>query len=80
MVQQFVDMDQVATALALSPSGYLITIGTNDRLVKVIDYDEGTFQDFTGHSDVVKSLAFSPSGGMLASAAHTDIVCWEVCV
>jgi hypothetical protein len=40
VVQQFVDMDQVATALALSPSGYLITIGTDDRLVKVIDYDE----------------------------------------
>jgi hypothetical protein len=33
-------MDQVATALALSPSGYLITIGTDDRLVKVVDYDE----------------------------------------
>jgi hypothetical protein len=40
VVQQFVDMDQVATALALSPSGYLITIGTDDRLVKVVDYDE----------------------------------------
>jgi WD40 repeat protein len=42
--------------------------------------DQGTFQDFTGHLDVVTCLAFSPSGGMLASAAHTDIVCWEVCV
>ena len=41
---------------------------------------QGPFQDFTGHLDVVTCLAFSPSGGMLASAAHTDIVCWEVCV
>jgi hypothetical protein len=41
---------------------------------------QGTFQDFTGHSDLVRCLTFSPSGGMLASAAHTDIVCWEVCV
>jgi hypothetical protein len=43
VVQHFVDMDQVATALALSPSGYLITIGTDDRLVKVVDYDEVLF-------------------------------------
>lgn len=35
MVKQYVEMDHVATTLAVSPSGYLITIGTDERLVKV---------------------------------------------
>ncbi|KAJ1471030.1 WD40-repeat-containing domain protein, partial [Baffinella frigidus] len=73
-------MDQVAMSLSISPSGYLITLGTAERLVKVVDFEEGTFQDFTGHSDAVASLAFSPSGALLVSSANTDIISWDVCV
>ena len=47
---------------------------------QIIDYDEGTFQDFTGHADAVTSLRFSPSGQALLSAAGTDIFQWHVCV
>ncbi len=35
VVKQYVEMDHVATTLAVSPSGYLVTIGTDERLVKV---------------------------------------------
>uniref|UniRef100_A0A7S1EF89 WDR90 4th beta-propeller domain-containing protein n=1 Tax=Hemiselmis andersenii TaxID=464988 RepID=A0A7S1EF89_HEMAN len=78
IVKRFVDMDQVASSLAVSPTGTLITIGTQEMLVKVVDYDEGTFQDFTGHSDAVSSMVFGPTGGVLLTAADTDIVQWSV--
>lgn len=71
-------IDQVASSLAVSHSGTLITMGTEEMLVKIIDYDEGTFQDFAVHSDVVSSMAFSPAGGFLITAADTDIVQWSV--
>uniref|UniRef100_A0A7S0WA59 WDR90 4th beta-propeller domain-containing protein n=1 Tax=Hemiselmis tepida TaxID=464990 RepID=A0A7S0WA59_9CRYP len=80
VVKRFVDMDQVASSLAVSPSGNLITIGTQETLVKVVDYDEGTFQDFTGHSDAVSCMAFSPTGRFLLTAADTDIVQWTVVI
>jgi len=74
------EMDQVATSLAVSPGGYLVTLGTAERLVKVVDFEEGTFQDFTGHSDGVGALAFAPSGTQLFTSANTEIIAWDVCV
>eukprot|EP00283_Hemiselmis_rufescens_P026306 CAMPEP_0173454338 /NCGR_PEP_ID=MMETSP1357-20121228/52212_1 /TAXON_ID=77926 /ORGANISM="Hemiselmis rufescens, Strain PCC563" /LENGTH=51 /DNA_ID=CAMNT_0014421359 /DNA_START=6 /DNA_END=158 /DNA_ORIENTATION=- len=51
-------------------------MGTQEMLVKVVDYDEGTFQDNTGHSDAVSSMVFGPTGGVLLTAADKDIVQW----
>eukprot|EP00736_Rhodelphis_marinus_P007017 Rmarinus@m.27611 len=65
-------------SLTLSPSGYLIAIGTDDHLVRIIDYEDGTFQDFIGHSDQVTALQFSPSGKKLVSGGFGDLVVWDV--
>ena len=35
VVKQFTEMDQIATCLSISPSNYLVAIGTEDCLVKV---------------------------------------------
>jgi WD40 repeat protein len=44
IVKRFAGIDQVASSLAVSHSGTLITMGTEEALVKIVDYDEGTFQ------------------------------------
>ena len=49
-----------------------------DRLVKIVDYNEGTFQDFVAHSDAVRVVKFSPHANMLFSAGYTDVVVWTL--
>ncbi|XP_077979468.1 WD repeat-containing protein 90-like [Glandiceps talaboti] len=67
-----------ATSLDVSPSGHVIACGASERLVKLMDYYEGSFQDFTGHNDAVNIISFSPSGRFLFSAAHNEIIMWEL--
>ena len=49
-----------------------------ERLVKVLDYHEGSFQDFDGHCNAVSAVKFSPSGEKLFSVGFSDVVLWKV--
>ena len=49
-----------------------------ERVLKLMDYEEGSFQDFTGHHDSVGSLAFSPCGKFLVSSSQSVIHIWDV--
>lgn len=49
-----------------------------ERLVKLMDYSEGSFQDFLGHCGVVNHVRFSPSGELLCSTSHSEILTWTV--
>ena len=52
----------------------------SERLLKLIDYFEGSFQDFTGHDDMVQIVHFSPSGRYLLSVSYNEIMQWEVLI
>uniref|UniRef100_UPI00398F26DD WD repeat-containing protein 90 n=1 Tax=Pristiophorus japonicus TaxID=55135 RepID=UPI00398F26DD len=67
-----------ATSLSLSPGGQFIAIGTNGRLLKLIQYPCGKFQDFTGHNDTVHFSRFTPSGKFFLSVAYNEVLVWEV--
>jgi len=49
-----------------------------ERVLKLMDYEEGSFQDFAGHQDSVGCLCFSPSGKYLVSASNSTIQQWTV--
>ncbi|XP_069124737.1 WD repeat-containing protein 90-like isoform X4 [Argopecten irradians] len=66
-----------STCMDMSPNS-LITLGANERLMKLMDYYEGSFQDFTGHNDSVTVVKFSPDSKYLFSVAHAEILIWEV--
>ena len=60
------------------PQGHLYAIGTDTRLVELVDTRHGTFQDFTGHSSEVKKVRFSPDGKILLSAAGSELFVWRI--
>jgi len=51
-----------------------------DRLVKLMDYYEGSFQDFVGHSDKVTHVKFALSSKCLFTIADSELFVWTVCV
>jgi WD40 repeat protein len=85
VVFDFEQMEVVRTIPLLQPAltmhinrDNLVAVGTADRLVKVIDFDQGTFQDYATHADSVLAVSFSSSGNQLLSAGGSDVVLWNV--
>ncbi|CAH1794798.1 unnamed protein product [Owenia fusiformis] len=62
----------------LSPKAAVIALGISERLLKLQDYYEGSFQDYIGHSDKVENLKFSPDGKTLVTISHSEIIIWDV--
>ncbi|XP_048238655.1 WD repeat-containing protein 90-like isoform X1 [Haliotis rufescens] len=69
-----------ANCLDLAADSSLIAVGTNERLLKLMDYYEGSFQDFIGHNDSVNIAKFSHDGKHLLTSAYSEIFVWEVTV
>ncbi|KAL8597433.1 hypothetical protein ACOMHN_050931 [Nucella lapillus] len=67
-----------ASCLDLAPNSPLIAIGVNERVLKLMDYYESSFQDFVSHDDTVSRACFTPDGTHLVSAAYGQLLVWEV--
>ncbi|XP_077358986.1 WD repeat-containing protein 90 isoform X2 [Festucalex cinctus] len=66
-----------ATCFSLSSKSQLIALGSKERVLKLINWTSGKFQDFIQHSDSLQTCRFSPSGTLLFSVAHNEILLWE---
>ncbi|XP_071395607.1 WD repeat-containing protein 90 [Centroberyx affinis] len=66
-----------ATCFSLSDI-HLIAVGSKERVLKLIRSSSGRFQDFLHHSDSLQTCHFSPSGKLLFTVAHNEILLWEV--
>ena len=49
MTLKRVALNAWAYALDVSPLGHLIAISTQNRLLSIVDYEQGTFQDYVAH-------------------------------
>ncbi|XP_051927362.1 WD repeat-containing protein 90 [Hippocampus zosterae] len=67
-----------ATCFSLSSKSQLIALGSKERVLKLIKWTSGKFQNFSQHSDSLQTCRFSPSGTLLFSVAHNEILLWEV--
>jgi WD40 repeat protein len=66
--------------IAISPKCHLIAIGTKTRLLQLKDYNEGSFQDYSQHSDTVSTICFSNDGKRLFSASYNEIFIWSIAI
>jgi len=69
-----------ALSIDVSPCGNLLAAGFKDRLVKLIDLNSGTFQDFSVHSDAVENVRFSSDGKQLISSADSELSIWNILI
>ncbi|XP_059126259.1 WD repeat-containing protein 90 [Peromyscus eremicus] len=67
-----------AMSLSLSPGAQLMVVGFAECMLRLLDCVSGTAQDFEGHDDSVHLCRFTPSGNLLFTAAHNEILVWEV--
>nr|XP_046233487.1 WD repeat-containing protein 90 isoform X2 [Scatophagus argus] len=67
-----------ATCFSLSCQSHLVAVGSKERVLKLINSTSGRFQDFMQHSDSLQTCRFSPSGTLLFTVAHNEILLWEV--
>ncbi|KAM9816951.1 WD repeat-containing protein 90 [Neosynchiropus ocellatus] len=71
-------LPQWVTCFSLSPQSELIAVGSKERILKLIKWNSGRFQDYLQHSDSLQSCHFSPSGKLLFTVAHNEMLLWEV--
>ncbi|XP_016076183.1 PREDICTED: WD repeat-containing protein 90 [Miniopterus natalensis] len=67
-----------AVSLSLSPRAHFMAIGFAERVLRLVDCVSGAAQDFAGHDDWVQLCRFAPSASVLFTAAHSEILVWEV--
>ena len=72
-----INVEHYVQSLAVSPDGGFIAVGTPDHLVKLIDYQDGNFQDFEGHNSPVTHVAFEQNNGRLLSCGHGMTLLWD---
>lgn len=65
-----------------NPSGCCLALPPchlpTECMLRLLDCASGTAQDFEGHDDSVHLCRFTPSGKLLFTAAHNEILVWEV--
>uniref|UniRef100_A0A8B9L481 WD repeat domain 90 n=1 Tax=Astyanax mexicanus TaxID=7994 RepID=A0A8B9L481_ASTMX len=73
-----VSLTDWALSLSLCFKERLLAVGSNKRVLKLIDSSSGRFQGFTWHSDSVHLCSFSPSGTQLFTTAHNEVFLWTL--
>ncbi|XP_066869046.1 WD repeat-containing protein 90 isoform X11 [Kogia breviceps] len=77
-VMEKIPLPFLAMSMSLSPGAHLMAIGFSERVLRLVDCASGAVQDFAGHDDSVHLCRFAPSARLLFTAAHNEILVWEV--
>lgn len=75
------DRPSVTSVFTFSPNGNLLggVSSHNEKTIHLRDVETGSHHfTLTGHSERIRSLAFSPNGTTLASVCDKEIIFWDV--
>ncbi|KAK7112108.1 WD repeat-containing protein 90-like isoform X2 [Littorina saxatilis] len=67
-----------ATCLDLAPDSPLVAVGIKERLLKLMDYYESSFQDYASYDDIVSLVRFTLDGTQLVTAAQGQVLVWDL--
>lgn len=73
-----IPLSHFATSLSLSSASPLLVVGSNERILRVIDCTSGLEQDYLGYDDSIHLCKVSPSGKLLFTAAYNEVLIWEI--
>ncbi|XP_025111591.1 WD repeat-containing protein 90-like isoform X3 [Pomacea canaliculata] len=79
-VMRTMSLTHWACCFDLSPVSPLIAVGVRERVLKLMDYYEGSFQDFASHDNAVSLARYTLDGTRLVTAAHGQILVWDVLI
>jgi WD40 repeat protein len=73
-----IDLSHGGSALAISPDGALLAVGTIDRNVRLWQLADRRERVLGAHQETIEDLAFAPDGRLLASASTDGTIrLWE---
>jgi len=68
---------QILCAAAV-PGGNAVAVGTRDRLVVVVDLDNGGITTLRGHASAVRSVAGLPDGRVASGSCDGQVLVWDL--
>ena len=72
------DLVHWATSLEIVPNSNLVVVGCKDRLVKIMDYTSGNFQDYVAHADSVGVCRYWEGKNILFTGSGSSLALWNV--
>jgi hypothetical protein len=80
ILYRVVYLKQKPTCVRYAPNGKRLAACYGDKLITLIDIDKGIVeQQLSGHSDVVRDIAFSPDGRYLVSGSDDrSVIVWDL--
>ncbi|KAG2374703.1 hypothetical protein C9374_010447 [Naegleria lovaniensis] len=73
-----VEMHCFANCFAISQKHRWIAFGTRERLVVLMNYSTGEFEEYEGHGDGIQSIMFDDECDELYSAGFSDTFVWKL--
>ncbi|KAL9642518.1 hypothetical protein ABK040_011085 [Willaertia magna] len=72
------DMQRFVNCISISSIHNMIAFGTRDRLLVLMNYRTGEFEEYHAHNDSIKAIVFDDILDKIYSGSHSELIVWKV--